>query len=82
MINGMYGINLTSSWHCEAGDRVGPAPALGLPHGWSDVAIIARCTLLLTGAPLELNHDETQNNKEHSVSLAINQNSKAIAHFL
>jgi len=36
-------------------------------------AIIARCTMLLTSAPLELNHDETQNNKEASMSLAIDQ---------
>jgi hypothetical protein len=44
-------------------------------------AIIAHCTMLLTGAPLELNDAETRNNDEGSMSLVADQKSRVIAHF-
>jgi hypothetical protein len=47
---------------CQACARVGAA-------GWFDLLIIARCTMLLTGTPLELNHVETQNNYDGSMFL-------------
>jgi len=38
--------------------------------------------MLLTGAPLELNHALIQNNYDGSMSLVADQKSSAIAHFI
>jgi hypothetical protein len=44
-------------------------------------AAIARCTMLLTGAPLELMYAETQNIYDSFMSFAGVKKSRAIAHF-
>jgi len=59
---------------CQAFAHVGAA-------GRGYLHVIARCTMLLTGAPLELNHADTQNKYDGSISLIADQKFRAIAHF-
>ena len=67
LMNGIYEINLTGCL-CESG-LVGHTPTLGLSDGLISI-FIARCTMLLTGAPLELNHSETLNNDGYTALVA------------
>jgi len=78
MMNVMYWNNLVVH-HCDTG-LVGLSPTLGLPYVDRSI-IIARCTMLLTGAPLELFQVKMYCKYDHSIYLVKRQKSIAIAIF-
>ena len=78
-MNSMCGINLKGRLDVVEWDR---RPRWGCR--WVDLlfTIISRCTMILTGAPLELNHTENQDNYDGSKSLVADQKSRVSTHFI